>query len=161
MTSKKCGTGWPSAPTSGSAVSAQRVAKKKKATQPTPNKFQNDGSFMEKFKKIAEQKQQQQADWDQTEASSSTSATQKESYVENDCLPATTYLAPQTITYKSGSGEDKMALKRPQQVTTILRDLCLGFFLPMSQFETSIYIVVIVMSNGGDITFDSTFFVCS
>ena len=113
MSSKRSQKSSTAQVTSGSGG---RIKKRKGTRQPAvmSNKFQNDGSFLEAFKKMAEQ-QQESLNLVENSTSPPLSAT-KEACMEIEGRPDASYVAPQTIVYKSGSGEEKNSSKRPQQV---------------------------------------------
>lgn len=74
------------------------------------NRFENDGSFMDMFKKMAEQSQQTQIMYQQQYGLQySDSESKGESSVQetvNELDSDQPYSAPQAVTYKSGSGPE-------------------------------------------------------
>lgn len=90
--------------------------------EPNPvNRFENDGSFMEMFRKMAEQSQQVQQQYQYQYQHSTDQMASKDPTTSSSATPLEEktsegpYMAPQAVTYKSGGGDDR----KPQQVNKL------------------------------------------
>jgi len=126
-------------------------SKKKRSTEvyakeEPSNRFKNDGSFMETFKRMAERTQQTQQHYQQQQFYEHQSSEGQERELNTGVSPddASTYeratandsdepyVAPQSVTYKSGSSD-----RKSQQVKIILVTIAIATDLAVIYLKSS------------------------